>query len=216
MHIGMIFVTLLLTANVIGEKPVSFGLIVLPAGVLLFPLTYLLGDIITEVYGFREARRIIWFGMLCNLFMAFMCRLAILAPAPESWLHQEAYTQILGNGSRLMAVSTLTYFIGEFINAYIVAKLKVKMQGKSFWLRALCGSWIGEGIETALFLPLAFYGMMSNDELLKFGLFYYSFKVVYAFCTVPLANKLVNILKRLEKTDHYDQLSDFSLLKPTY
>lgn len=210
MHIGMIFVTLLLTANVVGEKPVSFGLIVLPAGVLLFPLTYLLGDIITEVYGFREARRIIWFGMLCNLFMAFMCRLAILAPASETWLHQEAYTQILGNGSRLMAVSTLTYFIGEFINAYIVAKLKVKMQGKSFWIRALCGSWIGEGIETALFLPLAFYGIMSNDELLKFGLFYYTFKVVYAFCTVPLANKLVNILKRREKIDHYDPVIHFN------
>ena len=202
----MIFVTLLLTANVIGEKPVSFGLMVLPAGVLLFPLTYLLGDIITEVYGFREARRIIWFGMLCNLFMAFMCRLAILSPASETWIHQEAYEQILGNGSRLMAVSTLTYFIGEFMNAYIVAKLKIKMQGKSFCLRALCGSWIGEGIETALFLPLAFYGVMSNQELLRFGLFYYSFKVIYAFCTVPLANKLVNRLKRLEKIDHHDQV----------
>jgi uncharacterized integral membrane protein (TIGR00697 family) len=202
MHIAMVFVALLLTANVIGEKPVSFGILALPAGALLFPLTYLLGDILTEVYGFREARRVIWLGMICNLFMAFMCRLAILAPAPESWLDQAAYARILGNGSRLMAVSTLTYFIGEFINAYIVAKLKVKMQGRSFWLRALCGSWIGEGIETVLFLPLAFYGIMSNDELLKFGLFYYSFKVVYAFCTMPLANKLVNILKRHEKIDH--------------
>lgn len=206
----MIFIALLLTANVIGEKPISFGTLVLPAGVLLFPLTYLLGDILTEVYGFKEARRVIWFGMICNLFMALMCHLAILAPAPESWLDQVAYARILGNGSRLMVASTLTYFIGEFINAYVVAKLKVKMHGKSFWLRALCGSWIGEGVETALFLPLAFYGIMSNDELLKFGLFYYSFKVAYAFCTLPLANKLVNILKRREKIDHYDRGVDFN------
>lgn len=206
----MTFVTLLLTANIVGEKPVTFGSIILPAGVLLFPLTYLLGDILTEVYGFAAARRIIWFGMFCNLFMAMMCHLAILAPAPESWLDQAAYTQILGNGSRLMAVSTFTYFIGEFINAYVVAKLKVKMQGKAFWLRALCGSWIGEGVETALFLPLAFYGIMDNNELLSFGLFYYSFKVVYAFCTLPLANKLVNILKRREKIDHYDKTIDLN------
>ncbi len=207
---AMAFVTLLLTANIVGEKPVVFGSMVLPAGVLLFPLTYLLGDILTEVYGFAVARRVIWFGMFCNLFMALMCHLAILAPAPESWLDQTAYARILGNGSRLMAVSTFTYFIGEFINAYVVAKLKIKMRGKAFWLRALCGSSIGEGIETVLFVTLAFYGMMDNDELLKFGLFYYSFKVVYAFCTVPLANQLVNILKRREKIDHYDKVVDFN------
>lgn len=194
----MIFVTLLLTANVIGEKPLSFGPIIFPAGLLLFPLTYLLGDILTEVYGFSEARRVIWLGMICNLFMAFMCRLAILLPTAESWLHNEAYTQILDNSSRLMAVSTLAYFIGEFINAYIVAKLKMKMQDRFFWIRALCGSWIGEGIETALFVPLAFYGTMPNDQLLKLCLFYYSFKVVYALCTLPLASKLVTILKRRE------------------
>lgn len=206
----MIFVTLLLTANVIGEKPLSFGPFVLPAGLILFPLTYLLGDVLTEVYGFTEARRVIWFGMLCNLFMAFMCRLAIILPASDSWSYNEAFSQILGNGSRLMAVSTLAYFIGEFMNATIVAKLKVKMQGRFFWIRALCGSWIGEGIETALFVPLAFYGTMPNDQLLKLGLFYYGFKILYALCTLPLANKLVTILKRHEKVDSYDQKTNFN------
>lgn len=199
----MLFVTLLLTANVIGEKPLSCGPFILPAGLLLFPLTYLLGDVLTEVYGLTSARRVIWFGMLCNLFMAFMCRLTILLPASESWLYNEAYTQILGTGSRLMAVSTVAYFIGELINATIVAKLKIKMQGRFFWIRALCGSWIGEGIETALFVPLAFYGTMPNDQLFKLGLFYYSFKVVYAFCTLPIANKLVNVLKHRENLEHH-------------
>jgi uncharacterized integral membrane protein (TIGR00697 family) len=197
----MIFVTLLLTSNVIGEKPVSFGSIIVPAGLLLFPLTYLLGDVLTEVYGLAAARRVIWFGMICNLFMAFMCRISILLPVSPAWLHNEAYTQILGNGSRLMAVSTLAYFVGEFINATIVAKLKIKMQGRFFWIRALCGSWIGEGIETALFVPLVFYGNIPNDQLLKLGLFYYGFKVVYALCTLPIANKLVSVLKRTEKLE---------------
>ncbi len=200
----MVFVTLLLTANVIGEKPLSFGPIILPAGLLLFPLTYLLGDVLTEVYGLREARRVIWFGMLCNLFMAFMCRLSISLPASESWLHSEAYAEILGSGSRLMTVSTLTYFIGEFTNAAIVAKLKIKMQGRFFWIRALCGSWIGEGIETALFVPFAFYGIMPNEQLLTLGLFYYIFKILYALCTLPIANKLVTLLKRRENIDNFD------------
>lgn len=209
-QIAMCFVGLLLTANVIGEKPLMFGPVILPAGLLLFPITYLLGDLLTEVYGFSQSRRVIWMGMACNLFMAFMCRLSITLPSVETWSHGEAYAQILGTSSRLMAISVLTYFIGEFVNAYIVAKLKIKMQGRLFWARALCGSWIGEGIETSLFIPLAFYGTMPNSQLLHLAIYYYSFKVIYALCAMPLLNALVKLLKRKEAVEVYDKETNFN------
>lgn len=197
-QLGMIFVALLLTANVIGEKPLVFGAVILPAGLLLFPITYLLGDVLTEVYGFAESRKVIWMGMLCNLFMALMCKIAIALPALETWHKTESYAEVLGTSSRLMAISVFTYFVGELTNAYIVSKLKARLKGRFFWARALCGSWIGEGLETSLFIPLAFYGSMPNHQLLHLALFYYSFKVLYVFCAMPIVNVLVKILKERE------------------
>jgi len=209
-QIAMCFVGLLLTANIIGEKPLLLGPIILPAGLLLFPITYLLGDLLTEVYGFAQSRRVIWMGMACNLFMAMMCRLAIALPALDTWPRAEAYAEILGTSSRLMAISVFTYFVGEFVNAYIVAKLKICMQGRLFWARALCGSWIGEGIETSLFIPLAFFGTMPNIQLLKLAAFYYSFKVLYALIAMPLLNLIVKLLKHYEQLDTYDTHTNFN------
>ncbi len=206
----MIFVALLLTANVIGEKPLLLGPLILPAGLLLFPITYLLGDVLTEVYGFAMSRRVIWMGMACNLFMALMCKLSISLPAEETWIHSESYAQILGCSSRLMVISVLTYFLGEFINTYIVAKLKIRLKGKFFWIRALCGNWMGEAIETSLFIPLAFYGTMPNEVLLKLATTFYLFKVTYAMCAMPFANALVTFLKRQEKLDFYDKETNFN------
>jgi len=197
--IAMMFITLLLTNNVMGEKPVVLATFVIPAGLLLFPLTYLLGDVLTEVYGFAAARRVVWMGMLCNLFMSFACRMVLQLPALESWEHNQAYEQVLTSSSRLMAISAFSYFTGEWTNAYIVSKLKEKMQGRLFWLRALCGSWIGEFVDSAIFIPLAFYGILSNEQLLKFMIFCYGFKVLYSFLTVPIASQFVKILKSKEK-----------------
>ena len=209
-QLAMIFVGFLLTANVIGEKPLQLGAIILPAGLLLFPITYLLGDVLTEVYGFAQSRRVIWMGMLCNLFMAFMCQLAIRLPSLTTWEHNEAYAQVLSSSSRLMAISVFTYFVGEFVNSYIVAKLKIKMNGRKFWARGLLGSWVGEGIETGLFIPLAFYGTMPNEVLLKLAAFYYSFKVCYAFCAMPLASQLVKFLKKSENLEFFDNNTNFN------
>lgn len=207
-QIGMMFIGILLTANIIGEKPLLLGPVILPAGLLLFPITYLLGDILTEVYGFAASRRVIWMGMICNLFMALMCHVAIQLPAAETWTRSEAYAEVLGVSSRLMAISVFTYFVGEFVNAYIVAKLKVKMQGRFFWVRALCGSWIGEGIETGLFIPLGFYGTMPNEQLFKLAGFYYSFKVLYAVCAMPLASMIVNYLKQREGSQNFGSVGN--------
>ncbi len=209
-QIAMAFVGLLLTANVIGEKPLLFGPIILPAGLLLFPITYLLGDALTEVYGFSQSRRVIWMGMACNLFMALFCQLSINLPALDSWTKSVAYAEILGTSSRLMAISVLTYFVGEFVNAYLVAKLKIRLQGRFFWARALLGSWIGEGIETSLFIPLAFWGSMPLEQLWTLAAHFYSFKVLYALAAMPLLNYLVKFLKQQEKLDVYDKGTNFN------
>lgn len=196
--LAMAFITLLLTTNLIGEKPVILGGLVVPAGLLLFPGTYLLGDVLSEVYGFIETRRVVIMGMFCNLFMSLICRLIVVLPAEETWIHSEAYSQVLTSSSRLMAISSMSYFISEWINAYIVARLKIKMKGRFFWLRALCGSWIGEFVDTSIFVPLAFYRILTTEQLIKFMVFCYIFKISYSFVTLPIASRLVSFLKRKE------------------
>lgn len=196
-QLGMLFLCCYLTANIIGPKPVQVGWFIIPAGLIIFPLTYLLGAVITEIYGFAASRRIIWTSLVCNLLLAVACQMAIFAPFAVDWPNQQAYVVVLGNSSRLMFISVVTYFIGELTNAYVVSKLKVKMAGKNFWLRGLCGNWLGEGIETALFIPLAFY-YLPVEHLINMWLFYICFKVTYAFCVIPVMQMLVKMLKQHE------------------
>jgi len=201
--LGMVFVTLLLTANIVSEKPVLMGSFIIPAGLLLFPITYLLGAVCAEVYGFRQSRQLIWMAMLCNVFMAMICHIAIILPSVDTWELSTAYSQVLSRSSRLMLISVFSYGVGELMNAYVVVRLKQRLQGKHFWMRALCGSWIGEALETSLFVPLAFYQTFELVDLLHLMGFYYLFKLVYAICAVPVMNVLVVTLKRyeiLEKT----------------
>lgn len=209
--LSMMFVCLLLTANVIGDKPLLLGPVILPAGLLIFPMTYLLGDALTEVYGFKHSRRVIWMGLFCSLFMALACRISIHLPTLDTWLKQEAYAEILGSSSRLMLISVFTYCVGEYTNAYLVTTLKARLQGRLFWLRALCGSWIGEGIETMIFMSLAFWGTMPDDQLLRLAGCYYAFKMIYALCAMPLLNAFVIWLKKQESMIVQDDLA----VKPT-
>lgn len=205
----MAFVSLLLAANVLGPKPIKFGVVIVPAGLIIFPLTYLIGGVLTEVYGFAASRKVIWAGLFSNLFLSIACKIAIAMPYDPSWDGQAAYANVLGVSSRLMLVSVFTYFIGEFVNSYIVAKLKIYMCGNRFWLRSICGNWIGEFIETSLFLPLAFYHLPVST-LFKMAIFYYTFKLLYCTCSAPLVNKFSAFLKREENVDHYDYNTSFN------
>ncbi len=195
--LSVLFVSVLLMANIIGEKPLLFGSFIIPAGLLLFPISYVLGDILTEIYGFTKARQVIWMGLWMNILLAVICQLVIRLPTVDTWQQSEAYAEILGSSSRLMVISVMTYIISELSNAYLVAKFKEKIPGY-FWLRALCANWIGVAIETALFVPLSFYGRISNEALFNLFFFYYIFKVLYALCAIPFASKLVSILKKKE------------------
>lgn len=205
----MAFVSLLLTANVLGPKPIKFGIVTVPAGLIIFPLTYLIGGVLTEVYGFAASRKVIWAGLFSNLFLSIACKLAIAMPYDPVWGGQESYASVLGVSSRLMLVSVFTYFIGEFVNSYIVAKMKIYMSGNKFWLRSICGNWVGEFIETSLFLPLAFYHLPAST-LVNMAIFYYIFKLLYCTCSAPLVSKFSAFLKREENIDHYDYDTRFN------
>ncbi|MFM8454777.1 MAG: queuosine precursor transporter [Gammaproteobacteria bacterium] len=196
--LGMLFVTVLLTANIIGEKPIQMGFLEVPSGLLVFPLTYLLGDALAEVYGFKKSRQVIFMALFANLFMALVCYLVITLPAPVAYPKTLAYEQVLGQTIRLMLVSVFTYLIGEFTNTYIVSYLKIKMQGRLFWLRGLCGSWVGEFVETMLFIPLGFYGVRTWEQIQEMMIFVYLFKITYAFLAMPLLNQFVLWLKKQE------------------
>ncbi len=203
--LAMGFVTVLLTANILSEKPLLIGTVVIPAGLLLFPLTYLLGAALTEVYGFARSRQVIWMGMLCNIFMALMCQFTLSLPALSSWELNEAYSQVLQRSSRLMFISVFAYCVGELLNAYLIVWLK---QHRRFWIRAICGSWVGEAAETALFVPLAFYTILEPIALLKLAVLYYVFKCSYALCAIPLLNQLVRFLKKAQIEDTpFDNIS---------
>lgn len=188
------FVTVLLSANVMADKPVSIGHWVIPAGLLLFPLTYLMGAVIAEVYGFSRSRQVVISAMVANLFMATMLQIAVWLPSRD-WPLALAYEQVLGRSTRLMLISIFAYGVGELINAYVVVRLK---QYCGVTWRMLCGSWIGEAFETFCFIPLAFYPTLTPTELTTLMLGYYAFKIVYALCSMPIATRLVRFLKTHE------------------
>lgn len=197
--LGMLFVTVLLAANVIGERPIQvFNWREVPSGLFLFPLTYLLGDALAEVYGFRKSRQVILTALFANLFMALVCYCVINAPVPIDYHKAGAYSLVFSQSTRLMVASVFTYLIGEFINTFIVTTLKRRMQGRFFWLRGLCGSWIGEWFETMLFIPLGFYGVRTWSQIGDMIVFVYGFKMCYGFLMMPFIDKFVSWLKHKE------------------
>ena len=156
--IAAVFVTCLITANVIAVKVVSLGPLILPAAIFVFPLSYIFGDILTEVYGYHQARKIIWLGFVCNLVFVFFAWVGQILPAAPLWEGQEAYVSILGYTPRLLAASFLGYLTGEFANSFIMAKMKVMTRGRRLWTRTIGSTLVGQGLDTLTFISLAFVG----------------------------------------------------------
>ncbi|MEE8419129.1 MAG: queuosine precursor transporter [Dehalococcoidales bacterium] len=206
--ITAVFVTSLITANVIAVKVLSFGSVVLPAAIFIFPLSYIFGDILTEVYGYRSARRVIWLGFLCNLiFVVFAWIGQILPPAPF-WEGQAAYERILGYTPRLLAASFLGYLVGEFANSFIMAKMKIKTDGRWLWSRTISSTIIGQALDTAIFITLAFLGTPVFTPMLI--LYHWLAKIIIEALATPLTYAAVNYLKKKEDLDTYDYETDFS------
>ena len=154
--------TTLITSNVIGSKLVRLGHFVLPAGILIFPLSYIIGDVLTEVYGYRFARRVIWLGFCCNLLAVVAIWAAGLWPAASVWPHQQAYEAILGYTPRLVAASFLAYLVGEFSNSFVLARLKILTRGRWLWTRTIGSTIVGQGFDSLIFVIVAFYGNVTG------------------------------------------------------
>lgn len=212
------FVTILLLSNVLGAGKVA--VVRLPgigdwpfgAGILFFPLSYVLGDVLTEVYGYARARRCIWAGTFAMLFMAFMSTVVVALPPAKEWAGQAAYEQIFGQVPRIVFASICAFWAGEFANSFIMAKMKVWTDGRHLWSRTIGSTVVGEGIDSAIFYPAAFLGAAGwTDALvLKVLLTQWVLKVSWEVILTPVTYAVVGFLKRAEGVDVFDERTDFT------
>ena len=203
-----VFVTCLITANIIAVKVISLGSVVLPAAIFVFPLSYIFGDVLTEVYGYRWTRRVIWLGFLCNLiFVVFVWVGQVLPPAPF-WEGQAAYERILGYTPRLLVASFSGYLVGEFVNSFILAKMKILTRGRWLWSRTIGSTVVGQGLDTLIFITVAFAGTPSFLPIMI--LYHWLAKTVIEALATPFTYAVVNFLKKKETIDTYDYETSFN------
>lgn len=207
-----LFVTCLITANILAVKLVAVGALIVPAGIVIFPLSYLFGDVLTEVYGYATTRRVIWLGFACNLVAVIAIAIAGAAPAAPFWHGQAAYDSILGGTPRLLAASFVAYLLGEFCNSFVLAKLKIATQGRWLWTRTIGSTVVGQGLDSAAFVTIAFIGMLTTGNLVTTILSQWVIKTIYEVVATPLTYAVVNHLKRVEGLDTYDYHTNFSPL----
>ncbi|MEL7047658.1 MAG: queuosine precursor transporter [Pseudomonadota bacterium] len=215
------FVVTLVCANLIGPAKIAqvdlplIGPFVFGAGVMFFPISYIFGDILTEVYGYARARRVIWAGFASLIFASFMATVVVALPPAPFWEHQAAYELAFGNAWRIVAASMIAYFCGEFVNSYVMAKMKVWQKGEQLWKRTIGSTIFGEAVDSALFYPLAFYnsGIIPNEALPAVMLAQFLLKTLVEVAFTPATYAIVGFLKRNEGVDHYDRGTDFSPFK---
>ena len=203
-----LFITCLITANVIAVKIISLGPFLLPAAIFIFPLSYIIGDVLTEVYGYRLARRVIWLGFLCNLIFVFFVWLGQKLPAAPFWEGQEAYQRILGYTWRLLAASFLGYLVGEFANSFILARMKIMTRGRWLWSRTIGSTIVGQGLDTSIFITVAFIGTTSFVPIMI--LYHWLAKTLIEALATPLTYAIVNWVKKRESIDTYDYDTKFN------
>lgn len=210
-----LFVAVLLISNIVSTKIVDIGWFSFDGGTLLFPLAYIFGDILTEVYGYRAARRVIWTGFVSALLMSVTIMIIGWLPAATDWTHQAAYDAVLGLTPRIVLASLVAYCAGEFLNSYTLAKIKIKTQGRWLWLRTIGSTILGQGIDTALFITIAFWGVLPTELLITVLISNYIFKVGLETILTPATYLVVRKLKRAEQTDVYDTDTQFNPFKMT-
>jgi uncharacterized integral membrane protein (TIGR00697 family) len=205
------FVTVLLCSNVIGaSKVATFRGFTFGAGVLFFPISYIFGDILTEVYGYARARRVVWAGFAAQVFASFMAWFIVTIPGAPGWPHQAAYETCFGSTWRIVGASLVAFFCGEFTNSYVLAKMKILTKGRHLWTRTIGSTIAGELVDSVVFYPLAFYGEWSADLLVKVLITNYVLKVLWEVVNTPVTYKIVGFLKRAEQEDYYDHKTNFT------
>ncbi len=210
-----LFVTCLIAANITAVKLISLYGLLLPAAIVIFPVSYILGDVLTEVYGFRQARRVIWLGFLCNLIVVAAIWIGLVLPAASFWDGQEAYERILGAAPRILAASFLAYLVGEFANAFVLAKMKIATEGRFLWARTIGSTLVGQGLDSLVFITLAFAGVIPLSALATAIVTQWLVKSAYEAAATPVTYLVVGYLKRSEGQDAYDHDTRFSPLALT-
>jgi len=212
------FVTVLVCSNLIGPAKVTqwdlplIGALSFGAGTLFFPISYIFGDILTEVYGYARARRVIWCGFGALAFASFMATVVVALPPAPFWQHQAAYEIAFGSTWRIIAASIVAYFCGEFVNSFVLAKMKIATKGRWLWTRTIGSTLAGEAVDSALFYPLAFYGggIIPDDKLPALVLAQLVMKVTVEVVLTPVTYKIVGALKKAEGEDYYDVNTNFT------
>ena len=205
-----VFVTALIVANIIAVKLVTVAGLLLPAAVIIFPVSYICGDVLTEVYGYRRARQVIWLGFACNLLAVAAIALGQALPGAAVWEAQAAYVRILGYSPRLLLASFCAYLVGEFANSFVLARLKLLTAGRYLWLRTITSTLVGQGLDSLVFISLAFAGQIPSAALAAAIVTQWLVKSGYEAIATPLTYAVVGFLKRREGQDAYDRDISFN------
>lgn len=209
------FVTILICSNLISaQKRVEIRLgelsFIFGAGVLFFPISYLFGDILTEVYGYARSRKVVWAGFAAIIFASAMSWVVVNLPPDPRWKNQAAFQAVFGNAPRIVLASIAAFFVGEFVNSFVMAKLKVKTAGRWLWVRTIGSTMVGEMADSLIFYPIAFLGIWEVDRVVQVLISNYCLKVGWEVVATPLTYKVVGFLKRAEHEDFYDVDTDFT------
>jgi uncharacterized integral membrane protein (TIGR00697 family) len=210
--VASIFITCLITSNIIAVKLVNIFGLIMPAGILIFPISYIFGDVLTEVYGYHQARRVIWLGFFCNLIAVVAIWLGQILPAASFWNGQAAYERILGYTPRLLVASFLAYLVGEFANSFVLAKMKIATKGRWLWTRTIGSTLVGQGLDSLVFMTLAFVGTIPLTVLTGAIVVQWLSKSAYETIATPLTYGVVNFLKKRERLDVFDYDTRFNPL----
>ena len=207
-----VFITCLIAANIAAVKLIDLFGFILPAAILVFPLSYIAGDVLTEVYGYRQARRVIWLGFLCNAIAVGAIWIGQMLPPASFWDAQGAYERILGYTPRLLFASFLAYLVGEFANSFVLAKMKIATKGRWLWLRTIGSTLVGQGLDSMVFITVAFWGAIPGPALIGTVLTQWVAKSGYEAAVTPLTYSVVSFLKKREGIDVFDYETKFNPL----
>jgi uncharacterized integral membrane protein (TIGR00697 family) len=211
--ITALFVAVLIISEVAATKIAAIGPFTLPGATFLFPLSYIFGDVLTEVYGYRASRRVVWTGFFCTALAALVFAIVGILPPAPAWPGQDAYMAILGQTPRIVAASLLAYLFGEFANSFVLAKMKVYTGGKWLWMRTIGSTVVGEFLDSAIFILVAFWGILPSPLLLALITSNYIVKVGIEVVFTPVTYAIVGYLKKHDESDVYDRETDFNPFK---
>jgi uncharacterized integral membrane protein (TIGR00697 family) len=210
---GILFTTCLLLANILAVKIIQIGPWAAPAGMLIFPIAYILNDVIAEVWGYRKARLIIWSGFAMNILMVLFFSLAISLPFAPFWTDQQSFAKTLGSTPRIVFASIMAYLVGSFLNAYIMSRMKVRSQGKNFGLRAIVSTLVGESADSFIFISVAFAGIFQVRSLIMMIATQALLKTIYEIIVLPLTTIVVNWIKKVENQNVFDRSISYNPFK---